>query len=63
MVATDSVNGETKGLCLPAPLLSLGSLGARNLHAGKLRGTEPLAAGVPCGFAALLAQCRFWLSG
>lgn len=63
MFATNSINGETKGLCLPAPLLSLGRLGARNLMQGNSGGTQPLAAVVLCGFAALLAQCSFWLSG
>lgn len=63
MVATDDISWETKCQGLPAPLLSLGSLGARNLHAGKLRSTQSLAAVVLCGFAALLVQGSFWLSG
>ena len=48
-----SQRGELQGL--PAPLLSRGSLGARNLQAGKLRSAQSLAA-VLCGFLLFLPR-------
>ena len=55
MVATDNISWETRWQGLPAPLLSRGSLGARNLQAGKLRSTQSLAA-VLCGFLLFLPR-------